>query len=469
MTLQRLPLTSLLIVLLLTTVASAKEQPRARGCSVGANAAPVSEWRWLPRSRVTVYMLRGQFKPKESAALALVVKKWDLALRQSLSGIRLKAGGETDAFVPRAGEIVVIRDRVKVGGNHVGEFRSVLRDRNGYVTAAVIALDRSMDDLKNVSALISHELGHGFGLWDCEGCSKRSTVMNQFKFPGRNVAEAPTLCDVLQVGAAYAAPPPILAAPPNAATAAASAADEAPVGGGGDAFISEAEGPEPPGAAEAVDGFLRAEAQAREQLKGYTFIRDVLIQTIDERGQVSGEYRRLSRLVFDDRGGRVERVISFPAPTLKNLNITPEDLADLSGVQPFGPDLAETGRYHIRYAGEVSEGGERFRVLRFRPAEQSRPGWRAFSGEVWLRVDDNRVARVRGRALPEGEQRFPAFETRRERVDGTHFFPVSTYADDVLHFPNRRVRMRMTVRYSDYRRFRGTVSVIDEGDPDSEN
>jgi hypothetical protein len=380
--------------------------------------------------------------------------------------------------VPRTGEIFVIRDRLKLGGRQVGEFRGVLHDALGYVTAAVVVMDNSIDDLRNVSSLFSHELGHGFGLWDCETCGKRSTVMNQFKFPGRNMAESPSICDVLQVGAAYAAPPPAPGTPSDVAGAAAVATDAKdskytgafPPGGGssGDAFIEEAEGPEMAGSGEAIRGFLRAEAEVREELKGYTFLRDVLIQTVDDSGVVSGEYRRVSRIVFDDAGRRVERVISFPEPTLKKLNITPEDLADLSGVQPFGPDIAESGRYRIRYAGEVREGGERFRVLRFKPAGEPRAGERAFNGEVWVRPEDNRVVRVRGRSLPDGEQRFPFFETRRESVDGGSFFPVYTYADDVLRFSCRRVRMRMTVRYSNYRRFRGKVSVIEEGEPGRE-
>ena len=77
--------------------------------------------------------------------------------------------------------------------------------------------------------------------------------------------------------------------------------------------------------------------------------------------------------------------------------------------------------------------------------------------------------RVRGKSLPDGDQRFPSFETRRERVDGTHLFPADTYADDLLVFPQRRVRMRMTVRYSDYQRFLGKVSIVEEGEPGCEN
>lgn len=449
------------LLLLLLATASAKG-PRARGCSVGANAAPLSEWRWAPRSRVTVYALRGQFRPREGDVLAAAVKRWDLTLRQSLSGIRLKSGGETNEMVPRAGEIIVIRDRLKVDGRRIGEFRSVLRDGRGYVTAAVVAVDRSIDDLRNLSSLVSHEFGHGFGLWDCEGCAKRATVMNEFKFPGRNVAEAPTLCDVLQVGAAYASPPPASpGTPPRDVVA--------DTFGGGDAPVVEAEGPEPPGAGEAVRGFLRTEAEAREELKGYTFVRDVLIQTLDEAGAVTGEYRRISRLLLDDRGQRFERVMWFPEPTLKNLKITREDLEDLSGVQPFGPDFAESRRYQIRYAGEVEDAGESYGVLRFRPAGGAGAGRRAFTGEVWFRPGNYRVVRVRGRSLPDGAQRFPAFETRRESVDGAHYFPAYTYADDVLRFPNRRVRMRMTVKYTDYRRFAGKVRIVEEGEPGREN
>src|SRR4051812_5302449 len=122
----RSPLLRLFAALLLTSAAAAAavKESSPRGCSIGVNAAPLSQWRWAPRSRVTVYTLRGQFNPKESERLANAVRKWDLALRQNPSGIYLKPGGETDAWVPRAGEIIVIRDQVKVGGNRVGEFRS---------------------------------------------------------------------------------------------------------------------------------------------------------------------------------------------------------------------------------------------------------------------------------------------------------------------------------------------------------
>lgn len=88
-------------------------------------------------------------------------------------------------------------------------------------------------------------------------------------------------------------------------------------------------------------------------------------------------------------------------------------------------------------------------------------------GEVFVRAADHRVVRVRGKSLPDSDQRFPAFETRRERVDGAHLFPTQTYVDDLLVFP--RTRVRMTVRYSDYRRFLGKASIVEEGEPGWKN
>ena len=53
------------------------------------------------------------------------------------------------------------------------------------------------------------------------------------------------------------------------------------------------------------------------------------------------------------------------------------------------------------------------------------------------------------------DQRFPHFETHREKVGGGYWFPIYTYSDDVLVFRGgRRVHIRMTIRYNAYKRFR---------------
>ena len=44
-------------------------------------------------------------------------------------------------------------------------------------------------------------------------------------------------------------------------------------------------------------------------------------------------------------------------------------------------------------------------------------------------------------------------------MDGKFRFPIQTYADDVLPFRNGPQRIRLTIRYADYKRF-GAESTI---------
>jgi len=84
-------------------------------------------------------------------------------------------------------------------------------------------------------------------------------------------------------------------------------------------------------------------------------------------------------------------------------------------------------------------------VLQVRP-RQVFPGQRLFEGILWIR------------AVPaifkwSSENLFPRFTTIRARIGGRWWFPVYTFADDVLGFRTGPVRLRMTIRYSDYKRF----------------
>lgn len=48
------------------------------------------------------------------------------------------------------------------------------------------------------------------------------------------------------------------------------------------------------------------------------------------------------------------------------------------------------------------------------------------------------------------------------------FAPTYTYADDELVFPKgQTVRLRMRVRYTNYKRFGSKVRIIEEGEPDA--
>lgn len=214
--------------------------------------------------------------------------------------------------------------------------------------------------------------------------------------------------------------------------------------------------------------FLQTESQLREALKHHTFKRDVVLQTIGSKGQVTGEYVRNSEFVFDDRGNRMERVTYHPPSTIREMRITKEDIQDLAGAQLLGVDIAESNKYHFHYRGEELLDGKRVYVLNVEPASKPNPqrmGERYFRGSVWIDAVTFQMVKVRGIVEPQGKQRFPLFETWRESAGATFAFPSRTVADDVLRFPNRNVNYRIRVRYYDYKLFASTVVVKEIDQP----
>jgi hypothetical protein len=218
-----------------------------------------------------------------------------------------------------------------------------------------------------------------------------------------------------------------------------------------------------------LERFVAAETRVREALNQHTFKRDVVLQTIGSKGEVTGEYVRNSQFIFDDRGRRIERVLFHPGSTIREMRITKEDIQDLEGGQLLGIDIVEATKYHLSYAGsEVIEGRQLF-AIDVTPLEQPDPHRmknRFFVGRVWVDPISFQIVKIRGVIEPQGKQRFPMFMTWREPIKEALAFPTRTEADDVLHFPGRDVHYRIRVRYHDYKEFASKVAVKDVDDDD---
>ena len=77
---------------------------------------------------------------------------------------------------------------------------------------------------------------------------------------------------------------------------------------------------------------------------------------------------------------------------------------------------------------------------------------------LWVDKKDYSIIRSEGQAVPQIrttkiENLFPHFTTLRQKVDGNFWFPVTTYGDDTLYFRNGPQRIRMVIRYSQYKKF----------------
>lgn len=215
-----------------------------------------------------------------------------------------------------------------------------------------------------------------------------------------------------------------------------------------------------------IKAFSAKETEFRQALNNYSFKRDATVQQIGMGGQVVGEYHRVSQFVFDDRASRFEKITYFPAPTLTELQITAEDIEDLGGIQPFALEAAKIDQYNFRFLGTQRIDELDTYVFDVEPKVMPKKvSERFFQGRVWVDDRDLQIVKVRGKGVPEGKQRFPVFETYRQQIDGRFWFPVYTFADDTLAFPGINIRVRMLVRYADYKRFSSTVKITEADEP----
>ena len=219
-----------------------------------------------------------------------------------------------------------------------------------------------------------------------------------------------------------------------------------------------------------ISAFTAKETKFRQALNEYAFRRDAMIQEIGMGGQVVGEYHRVSNFTFDDRGVRYEKINFFPMSTLQGVSITPEDLEDLGGVNPFALEAAKIDQYNFKYVGK--ERIDELDLYVFDVVPKAMPKKtldRFFVGRIWVDDRDLQIVKSKGKAGPETKtNKFPVVETYREQIDNKYWFPTYVYADDDLIFDNGQdVRIRMQVKYTDYKKGHATLTIreIDESKP----
>jgi hypothetical protein len=213
---------------------------------------------------------------------------------------------------------------------------------------------------------------------------------------------------------------------------------------------------------------LREERTARLR-DNYTYRQSVTIEELNGLGAVVGSYHELRDITFSPKGERYEEVLEDPRSTLHRLVLTAEDFADIRNIQPFLLTPEQLFSYEYKFQGEEVMQGERCFIVFIRP-RQLLSGQRLFEGTLWVRTKDFSVIRSEGQAVPQimtmkQENLFPHFTTVRRAVDGEWFFPVETFGDDTLFFRTGPQRVRIRIRYTDYKRF-GTDSTVKFPDAD---
>ena len=210
--------------------------------------------------------------------------------------------------------------------------------------------------------------------------------------------------------------------------------------------------------------FAEKEKEFKAARANYSYHQVVKVQTLTADGDVTGTHQMESDIIFTKSGDRIERVTYAPLSTLKGISLSPEDERDLKSVQPFVLTVDDMHKYNIEYMGRQKVDELDTYVFMVGP-KRIEKGERYFQGQIWVDERDLQIVKTYGKAVPDirggksGENLFPRFETYREQIDGKYWFPTWTGADDTLYFSSGSQRIRMIVRYENYKQFGSEINI----------
>ena len=218
--------------------------------------------------------------------------------------------------------------------------------------------------------------------------------------------------------------------------------------------------------ADLVKRVAQRETDTARAQANYTYRQSLNIDEFDNRGAIVGGYWEKRDIIFSPKQERTEQMVDRPFNNLHRIGLTEEDFRDIREVQPFLLTKDQMFLYETRFRGEESMDGVDCYVIHIQP-RQILQGQRLFEGMLWVDKKDFSIIRSEGQAVPQirttkVENLFPHFTTLREKVDADFRFPVTTFGDDTLYFRDGPQRIRIVIRYSQYKRF-GAESTITFG------
>ncbi len=222
-----------------------------------------------------------------------------------------------------------------------------------------------------------------------------------------------------------------------------------------------------------IERFAAKESRFKLALDNYTYRRTVKFETIDDNGNVDGEYLQVDDIVFTSTGHKQEKVVYAPDNTLTRVAMSPADFDDIEHRLPFTLTTEDIGRYQVTYVGKQAIDKVPTYVFDVAP-KQIEKDRRYFTGRIWVDTHDFQIVVTNGKNIPDDthpgrEDLSVPFTTYRQQIDGKYWFPVYTRAEGVLHFANCKQclpeddHVREIVKYGDYKRFGSDVRIVFNG------
>ena len=220
---------------------------------------------------------------------------------------------------------------------------------------------------------------------------------------------------------------------------------------------------------EVIKRFTDKEKEFKTERDTYGYRQTVKAEVLDG-DTVTGEYRQVFDVSFDDKGNKIKYVVFAPQPTATNM--TKEDFDDIEDRLPFTLSSDELPDYNLLYVGMQNEDELHCYVFDVAP-KQFEKNKRYFQGRIWVDDKDFQIVKNYGKSVPDihlnkkgkgQENLFPKYTTWREQIDGHYWFPTYSFADDVLHFvQGGDMHVRESVRYTNYKKFGSKTKITYEG------
>jgi hypothetical protein len=212
-------------------------------------------------------------------------------------------------------------------------------------------------------------------------------------------------------------------------------------------------------AEEIIRKFAAKELEFQTARNNYTYRQSVKLETLRD----GGKWEEVSDIIFTPEGKRIEKVVYAPVSSLRELQLSPQDLQDLRNVQPFVLTTPEIPDYDVQYLGKEKVDDVGCYTFSVKPKKMVQ-GKRYFEGQIWVDDRDLQIVKTYGKGVgllkKSEDQAFPKFETYREQIDGKYWFPTYTRANDTLHFKSgESVPMRLVVKYQDYKKYEGRSTI----------
>jgi hypothetical protein len=204
-----------------------------------------------------------------------------------------------------------------------------------------------------------------------------------------------------------------------------------------------------------IQRFTAKEKEWKKAREQYTFRQTVKQQVLDGESE-RGEYRQVADVSYQN-GKRIKQIVFSPQA---GVQMSKEDLDDLETRSSFTISSDELPEYDLLYIGQQKVDELHCFVFDVAPKRIEKDK-RYFQGRIWVDDQDFQIVKNTGKSVPDikimkkkrlEENLFPRFTTWREQIDGKYWFPTFSSADDTLHFNRSDIRIKQTLKFTNYRR-----------------